>query len=569
MIDEELYQKATDELNSENRRPHIWARACALANDDHDEARYLYTNLRVEELLKEGGESDAESPEVAAIPDELKLEPIEFEGLPEIGDGSVASIAAGRESGATALPGSMHDKGTMHRTGVPARAALDLRDDATHDPDPADLHRAGESDHGAELTTDEHDLSDGDDADRHDESTASVPADDAADDARAEAAAARSEDGPASEPLAGPSDERYGEGREASHDGPVDEFAPEARDGLDEPFTEAVATADRPGDEAGSTTGLVPVGARHDEAIDESDPADDSVVETIEADDIGIDDTIALDPGRRPTPDRGLGDLDWLDEAYRAERESLAAPSRNPPDLESDADALTRELHRQAEELPGSDPDAVISHDPTDTLPTRRVGRDREVDDGEDGTAGRAALEDELEREPGEADVASNGQEHAFAVATDQPLELSDGRAGDTEFAVFAAPSPDGRPQTVRQGGSWGALFATLPWLIHRHLFGTALVYALFAIAVLAGLAVTGVAWYDAGGAATFATRTAAIGFALLAVFGLLVLPFRSANHWREDKLERRGFELVAYVRTQRPERALELARQASDRLVR
>ncbi len=53
MIDEDLYQQATDELNSDKRRPHIWARACALASDDHDEARYLYTNLRVEELIAE------------------------------------------------------------------------------------------------------------------------------------------------------------------------------------------------------------------------------------------------------------------------------------------------------------------------------------------------------------------------------------------------------------------------------------------------------------------------------------------------------------------------------------
>ncbi len=51
MIDEKLYQLATDELNSDKRKPEIWARACALASNDHDEARYLYTNLRVEELV--------------------------------------------------------------------------------------------------------------------------------------------------------------------------------------------------------------------------------------------------------------------------------------------------------------------------------------------------------------------------------------------------------------------------------------------------------------------------------------------------------------------------------------
>ncbi len=55
MIDEELYKIATDELNSDDRKPDVWARACALASDDHDEARFLYTNLRVEEMLNKDG----------------------------------------------------------------------------------------------------------------------------------------------------------------------------------------------------------------------------------------------------------------------------------------------------------------------------------------------------------------------------------------------------------------------------------------------------------------------------------------------------------------------------------
>jgi len=55
MIDEELYKIATNELNSDDRKPDVWARACALASDDHDEARFLYTNLRVEEMLNKDG----------------------------------------------------------------------------------------------------------------------------------------------------------------------------------------------------------------------------------------------------------------------------------------------------------------------------------------------------------------------------------------------------------------------------------------------------------------------------------------------------------------------------------
>ncbi len=53
MREEDLYELATDELNSRNRKADLWARACALATDDVDEARYLYTNLRVEELAIE------------------------------------------------------------------------------------------------------------------------------------------------------------------------------------------------------------------------------------------------------------------------------------------------------------------------------------------------------------------------------------------------------------------------------------------------------------------------------------------------------------------------------------
>lgn len=72
MIDEELYQRATDELNSDRRKPKLWAKACALASDDHDEARFLYTNLRVEEMLEERrnpGQAKAPEPPAAPVDD--------------------------------------------------------------------------------------------------------------------------------------------------------------------------------------------------------------------------------------------------------------------------------------------------------------------------------------------------------------------------------------------------------------------------------------------------------------------------------------------------------------------
>ncbi len=85
MIDEELYKRATEELDSDARKPDIWARACALASDDHDEARFLYTNLRVEEMLNKDGKqrtfsasrhprgdlSDADKLESLDLPDSI------------------------------------------------------------------------------------------------------------------------------------------------------------------------------------------------------------------------------------------------------------------------------------------------------------------------------------------------------------------------------------------------------------------------------------------------------------------------------------------------------------------
>jgi len=99
MIDEELYQFATDELNSDRRDSELWNRACALARDDHDEARFLYTNLRVEELLeqKANGEPMPEMPEsvkgAASVAFDLDAAPNAVENAP-LGLGSVVASEA-------------------------------------------------------------------------------------------------------------------------------------------------------------------------------------------------------------------------------------------------------------------------------------------------------------------------------------------------------------------------------------------------------------------------------------------------------------------------------------------
>ena len=121
-----------------------------------------------------------------------------------------------------------------------------------------------------------------------------------------------------------------------------------------------------------------------------------------------------------------------------------------------------------------------------------------------------------------------------------------------------------GSVQAVKKGVSWSALFFTFPYLVYRHLFGTAIVYALMWVIVLAGLIFFGLNWLDAGAAATTPTKAFAAGFAFLAFVGLLYLPFRHGNTWRSEKLERRGYELVAHVNAGSPGRAIARARRAS-----
>ena len=480
MIDEEFYRQAADELDSERRRPQVWARACALADDDHDEARYLYTNLRVEELLAEaerggedgGVEESGPSAPLETSDDEPAPEPIEFEPLPDVGDGRVPAVAAGGSAGSPP-PAVTVDDAAPRPTGARPRLSSDLENDATLDPDPTDVHRL--------------------------------------DDAGGAAASATVA-------------EAGGEtlGRRAVEDGPD---GPDGTDGEPDPRSEP-----------------------HETLF--------AVVETVDSEEVGVDDTVALDPAR-PIPGRAdgrahpLDDLDWLDEARREPRASPAA-ARSAADVEDDGDPLTRELRRQADELPDGGP-AIIAHETSDTLPVRRVGHD--------------AVDAERGVPPGDArpGAAASDVGGAFAL-TDGPLEITDERGGTEEFAVFVDAAGKRAPQAVRQGGSWGALVATVPWLLGRRLVGTAIVYVLFAAVVLAGLAATGLAWSEAGESASMMTRGATVGFALLALIGLVVVPFRNANHWREDKLERRGFDLVAYVRTRDRERAVALARDVDGR---
>ena len=59
--DEELYLQATNEVDGNERRPALWAKATTLAEGDEGRAKYIYINQRVEQLTSEGkGSKDLE-----------------------------------------------------------------------------------------------------------------------------------------------------------------------------------------------------------------------------------------------------------------------------------------------------------------------------------------------------------------------------------------------------------------------------------------------------------------------------------------------------------------------------
>ena len=623
MIDEDLYQLAADELNTDKRRPHIWARACALASDDHDEARYLYTNLRVEELIAEREADGGAASSVAgtgsdSADDSLALEPLDFDedspqsistpsGLDQNEGLEADELSLDSTSDSDELPGFEATRSRNFEEGFDSGSSSDLEhpmDDLELGDDFLDetINLTSELDGTAVFELDKADADDtlsGDSAEEisADEELeallggvyeAGAPVDTRTDDSEAAMTADFSDvsgaHGSLDDDLAWLDDDSDDKDSNASADTQLQTISEEADDIL---TLDDIRDTDRlalelerqAGELPGQPSDVVAVSEQtpfeSSDASDEEQLAlvlDDEPTDTSSADSTGSSGLDSIFDSIENEADEAASRLDGDSESSDVD---TAAPSQGETDARDDAQADAADINEDVET--GKEPDIDFGSD--DMLPAAAMtavagtaagtvagaasGFRSGTATADSAAAGAVQVPDisppSSARTAPTVDAASSSSSQPQTVAL--PLDLTGERSSGSRYSVFRR---DTQTQAVKQGGSWSALFLTLPFLVYRHLFGTAVVYTIMWLILMGGLLVSGLAWLDAGPAASLAIKASTIGFAVLAFIGLLYLPFRHANQWREAKLEQRGFEQVALVRDSSPGKAISQARKAA-----
>ncbi|MFK8083347.1 MAG: hypothetical protein AB8B97_23965 [Granulosicoccus sp.] len=635
MIDEELYQQAADELNSDRRRPHIWARACALASDDHDEARYLYTNLRVEELLAEREKQldapidasiietdttlaltplDGEQPEddeVSGLLDEFSSASDEEDipssisapsgiDLPDAKDNPMQREALTIDEPQT-VDGSIIDELMEPDADLMADYVPDDFSslDDTYADDGTSVVGLAEEDFVQELEpyTDENDENDETadysdtgvfipedavvekDFDLDSTSSLNLSADDIAliqsndSEAPVEASIESPTEASIEFPSAAPTETPI----EAS----IEEAAPDVQSeplSVDAPADDSIEFSSRSNETAvfGDETSDA-LDQYTDDNVDDLTQSNMDVLDahTSELDEM-LEDARSQPAEQTDTTPTDL-EMDWVEDDATPDDAQDSPRDREPTII--DADPFSDELSRQADELDLTDNEGShstftdqIERDLTEDdffSDTEQAQADNtpQVDTPQDNTPQTKVAEAAVAATAAAAiasapDLSSPGTHQQSiensAGLDDYPLDLTEGRKG----SLFSIYRRNDQAQAVKSGVSWSALFLTLPYLIYRQLFGTALAYAVVWIIAIGGLILSGLAWSDAGANVTPLIQASTIGFALLAFIGLVYLPFRYANSWRGEKLEDRGFELVALAKAKNPGKAIARARR-------
>ena len=552
MREEDLYELATDELNSRSRKADLWARACALATDDVDEARYLYTNLRVEELAIEHNVDLTQANQIP--PQELSSLQL---AMGETPDNTASLSPEHAETLSQRIPDS-DDESNL----TPAQLALKRVSESMGD---------GTSQLGKELS--QVNVAAGADENSHTE-LAQLIAEKSADDTELPI-----DDSFLSEPSA------------TAKEGTAEAAATDASSKGKTAGNNETSAAESSGNNAASS-GMV----LGDLTTDHGDEADNTIH-------IDAESPLVLPDGNskvRISADSGSAEKSatTTENQVTSTASTEEPPTLTPGDIESTGDeaagrsiadeslaALMDNFKPQqaatAAGISGNNSNASlntendITNNTADSekdelkLPesvTPAVNKSRlgstlygESNDEENANDlhelighGDEAIDasPELAADDTSRDVVDELSADADENFTETAFDANDANAVAAmqdagpqlarEFAIYQNAS--GIVSAVPKGGNLKAMFFTLPWLLSRRLWGHSLVYLLMLAVLLVAVLITASLVYRQWPDVQTLDMAIAGFFAVLAVIGLFLLPYKFANQWQEQKIAKQGF---------------------------
>jgi len=496
MREENLFQLATEELNSRDRKSELWARACALATDDVDEARYLYTNLRVEELAKEhnidlsaSAPMPSERGEFTLLEEDDKVDETVSLSVQYV-DNMVASDESRQPEDADATALTPNAEGL-----TPAQVAL---------------QRAR-----SKFTSDDEAVG----------ATETTPATDT--------------DNPqTATPGTDPQTENQTESKEPHSDLSLADLTADGSELADntilidaERGEAADATAMNLLD-AGDTTASEP-GAIADTAKS-ADPTETSAL-----------------PILTDTPeDSFLADNTDNSKSSVAD-DFLATNSSDSQVANETSDELTLPALESGSGLESETETGVDKA----AFAALAAGAAATVAAGAaSGKSAATANSDDTTQNESTTQYESTAQNESATLAetVEQEQELPELETEDTEIAAASIEhdsvdrfdiyrNSEGLVNAVELGNSWKALFLTIPWMFSRRLWGHSILYVLMSLVLIAGLLT--MVPRALGTAATPIDMLVAAGFVVLGLVGWLYLPFRQANNWHAARVTSKGYK--------------------------
>jgi len=526
MREEDLYELANDELNSRNRKADLWARACALATDDVDEARYLYTNLRVEELAVE---HDIDLTSAQSIPPkeltELDLADVsagigEDLGAEASSDDDTSLLADDAET----LAGRFANQDDELNL-TPAQLALKrvtegMPEDAAAEPGDAGKDKTPAAMVLGDLTKDPG--TDVDNTIQIDAETSVVAraeseslslGSDTELDARPDDRALASSNAFFAKEDAAPSagtNLRNTEPSASQADDSTLSLTPDtdisAAD-LSISDTPSQASVDTKADSLKAGIGAVGAGVGAGAAAVAAGVVQNKTSES----GTGEDASTQTNPAR---PLAGFADNTDKTLQLDTPTVSTAAPALRTSDAAGVDDI--DDLHA----LTGVDQATV------DASRAENIAAARQADASAAMTSANSDFTTDATGTSGfDNDVDSTGA-----------MQSTGGRS----FAIYQHPS--GVVNAVPQGNNVKAMLLTLPWLVSRKLWGHSIIYCLLwvvlAVALLACASLVMRQWPEVPPVDLVVTGL----FALLALVGLFILPYKFANRWQESKVSAKGF---------------------------